>query len=162
MGATIVGSSFFTTWSVRTGASTYTDQLREYTISGTTYTLANTYTVTSANNLEQAFNLNYDATNNCYYFGAIDTSNVPTIDKYVISGSNIAYSSQKQYKEFAFGNNRISNSQENFGYNISQIEDMGTYNKITIVQDETGGQSGSSPTNNAHSYRLMTYNMPKF
>lgn len=159
---TIVGTSLWTTWTVRTGASTYIRELREYTISGTTYTLANTYTVTGINNTTNAFNLRYDATNNCFYFGGTNsTSNYTLIDVYTISGSNIGLTAEQYYPEFGYGNNR-PNGVLNDGFNISSVIDKVTHNEIYVVQAETGssGSLGAGPT--AFSYRLFVHKMPKF
>lgn len=155
---TIHGTSLFTTWSVRTGSSSYTNQLREYTISGTTYTLANTYTLTGGvNDIEKAFNLSYDPTDDCFLFGGERAEDDRGIDKYVISGSNITFDSYNQYPDFGYGNNR---GDQNEGFNISRVQDKNTYNEVLVVQEEIVNTGGNN--DRTTSFRLFIYKMPKF
>ena len=124
-----------------------TNEIRSFTISGTTYTPLNTYTVTSTPALTSSNNLSYDNTNNVFYVSGVDSSS-PVVEKWTVSGSNFDLTTTQTYDEFYYGTNTTSGSYP------SNVVDKSTYNQIFVVQD-------IMDTTN-HAYWLMTYNFPKF
>lgn len=157
---TIVGTSLFLTYSAWNG-SAYVDYVKEYTISGTTYTLINTYTRSGNSGTNEGHNMQYDATTNKFYISGIDSnSGVPTIGVWSISGGNFLFGSLKTYTEIGYGNNRTGSILNNF--NISSVIDNVTYNTIYAVQEMSGTTGGSPAFVSATTYWLMLYNFPKF
>lgn len=159
-GATCVGSSLYLTYKFWNGA-VYVEQFREYTISGTTYTLANTYTRSGSDNVAQAKNLQYDATNDQFYMSGLDTSSQsPSITVWKIASTNLVYQATQLYPEMGYGNNNPGSTDSNFY--ISGVVDATTYNQIFTVQKELGTSGGSPAQANTFAFWLMQYNFPKF
>ncbi len=141
--------SFFTTWKTSGGVN----QFREYTISGTTYTLVNTYTYTPAGNRpDNCSSMNRDvATGNFYMYGG-DNGGGPSdgwIFKFVLSGSTIIAGSPDSFTYPEFGYECTSDGAQNPGYMIAGVQDFQTtsyviYLIILITNDKSTSSSGSS------------------
>lgn len=161
--ATINGTSLFLSYAFYNGAS-YDDQVREYTISGTTYTLANTYTQTGSTGLSNGYNLNYDTTNSQFYIcGTNDSDHSRQIETWTISGSNFTYGSSTNYPQLSYGNNITGDIDGNgSGYDIPAVIDKSTYNQVFTVQQIGGNTSGSPSDTVTTSYWLSVYSFPKF
>ncbi len=163
MAACIVGTQLFTTWSeVITGV--ITDQLREFTISGTTYTPANTYTRVGFDNSWDAKSLTFDPNTNTFYFTGGNnnsSSGGVYVEKYNISGSNFVLGANKTYPELAFGNQRPS-SALNAGYSLAFLEFTSTYYSIYVVEGLAGSSGSLGAGQVVTAYWLQALNYPLF
>lgn len=120
-GAVVTGSSLFTSFKDDGG----TNQFLEYTISGTTYTLANTYaTDFSSGNIVASKSLSYDsATSTFYIYSGGDNDNQPfgSINKLTIISDILTFDSQKTYPELGFYSIKYDNGDESGGYYIGDM-----------------------------------------
>lgn len=120
-GSVVSGSSLYTLWR----SSGTTDQLRRYVISGTSYTLGNTYTRTSTNELEDGVTMNFDSVASEFYLIGGHVSGSTThheVQKWeIIGGTDFqAMGPADEFNEvFRYSNNAILD--DNLDFYVAQI-----------------------------------------
>lgn len=164
VGATCYAGKLYVLWSTYNGGlGTYQFFLREYTVSGTTYTLANSYLLSGGTAGENGRSLSYDPSTTTFYMAGMDNSDnvFSLIQKFTISGPNFLAGVSIQYPEFEY-----FNTKNNTGYSdgawVTSIEFSGSSYTIYVIQNIVNYDTTSAGTSNVYTaYWLTNYTLPK-